>query len=490
MRLDTPLTELSDAEVDAFLARELTDAARTDVNAFCTMVLRDERTGLPLAQAPVHEAWHDLADRHDRLLLWAAIEHGKTWQMSIARPLHELGKDPSLRVVACGRTQQQAQKAVRACKHLVESSAELHAVFPHLRPSEDNWSSSSFTVRRKVVSRDPSMQAVGLGGNIRGSRIDLLILDDVLDVENTRTRAGRNTVHELIQSKLFSRLTAGARVLVTGTAFHPDDALHRLAKTPGFAAYRYPVLDEAGQPRWPGRWPLERVAKVKELLGPLEAARQLFCQARSDEDSRFKWEWLARCLARGDGKQLCHSLQTVPPGFKVYTGVDLAVGRGEANDLTCLFDLAVHPDGTREVLNLEAGRWSGPDIVTRVIDHHRRYNSICVVENNAAQDFLVQFARGAFAVPILPFTTGRNKAHPEFGVESMAAEMAGGKWVIPSRGGQPAHPELHEWLQEMLYYSLPPAHTGDRLMASWFAREGARMGAITVAAHSLDVLRR
>jgi hypothetical protein len=34
-------------------------------------------------------------------------------------------------------------------------------------------------------------------------------------------------------------------------------------------------------------------------------------------------------------------------------------------------------------------------------------------------------------------------------------------------------------MREMLFYS-PEAHTGDRLMASWFAREGARSFAPTV----------
>jgi hypothetical protein len=126
--------------------------------------------------------------------------------------------------------------------------------------------------------------------------------------------------------------------------------------------------------------------------------------------------------------------------------------------------------------------------VAKIIDHHRRFFSICVVENNAAQDFIVQFARGQFAVPIRPFTTGRNKAHPEFGVESIAAEMAGGKWVIPNNEGR-CTPEVDAWISEMLYYD-PTAHTGDRLMASWFAREGARLGDAKVSGYALDLMSR
>jgi hypothetical protein len=478
-----------DAETDAFLSREMVEWARVDIDAFVTAVMRDEKTGLPLDQAPVHVAWHELADQHDRLIIWSAIEHGKTTQLSIARALFELGRDPSLRIAIISNTARQAEKVLKSIKRYIESSAELHAVFPELRPTADQWASHAITVQRPIISKDPSIQALGIHGNILGSRLDRLIIDDLLDTDNTKTARGREDCFTWAQANCLSRLTAKGRVMVVGTAFHPDDALHRLARLPGFKAFRYPVLNDNGTPRWPENWSPERIQKVKETLGPLEFARQLLCVARSDDEARFKKEWLDWCLAKGNGKNLVYGLDKLPPGFKTYTGVDLAVQQKDASDSTCLFTIAAHPNGDREVLNIETGKWSGPDIVSKIIDTHRRYMSIVVVENNAAQDFIIQFARGQFAVPIRPFTTGRNKAHPEFGIESLAAEMAGKKWIIPSNNGNAAHPELFQWLQEMLFYT-PSAHTGDRLMASWFSREGVRLGQQRVEVGSLDTMSR
>ena len=111
------------------------------------------------------------------------------------------------------------------------------------------------------------------------------------------------------------------------------------------------------------------------------------------------------------------------------------------------------------------------------------------MENNAAQDFILQFARDRGSIPIRPFTTTAAAKHSvEFGVESIAAEMSAGAWVIPNHDGV-MHPEVAEWVDEMLYYD-PRAHTGDRLMASWFAREGVRLGAITAETGRLDLMRR
>lgn len=465
--------------------------ARRDVHAFAGAVMRDEMTGALLENADLHNTWHQLADQHDRLLIWSAVEHGKTTQMSVLRPLWELGKDTSLRICIVSNTHGQAVKIMRPIKSMIERSPHLRAVFPDLKPSKDLWTNSSIIVERPFVSKDPSIQALGVHGNITGARIDLLILDDILDYENTKSHEGREDLWNWYHSALGGRLTKRARVLCVGTAYHPDDFMHRFAKMIGpERAKRYPVLDPVtNQPRWPERWPSDRIeAKRKEMV-PIEFARQLLCVARDDADARFKKEWIDRCLMNGAGKTLVYGMNSLPQGFKTYTGVDLAVQQKDSSDSTCLFTIAVHPNGNREVLNIEAGKWSGPEIVSRIIEAHKRYLSICIVENNAAQDFIVQFARGQFAVPIRPFTTGRNKAHPEFGVESIAAEMAGGKWIIPSKDGFPNHPEVQNWIQELLYYQ-PSTHTGDRLMASWFAREGARLGAIKVETGNINTMAR
>lgn len=455
--------------------------ARYDSSQFNSYVLRDEQSGDPVVQAPIHRAWHNaLRDNiAKRTLIWSHVESGKTTQLSVGRTLWKLGKNPNLRVAIVSNTEMQAKKPLSSIKQYIEKSEQLPEVFPNLRPGAV-WNENAITVERKVVSKDPSIQAFGVHGAVLGARIDLLVLDDILDFENTLTPESREKLWRWIQATLLGRLTINAEVLVVGTAWHPDDAMHRFAKLPNYKALRYPVIDDEPnsptykQTRWPEKFPMARIEAKRLELGPLEFARQLLCVARDDSTARFKREWIERCVKRGEFKIMAPSLPGgLPPGFKAYTGVDLGVQEHAAADMTVLFTIAVHPNQDRELLWIEAGRWSGPEIVSRIIDVNRRYGSIVRVENNAAQDFILQFARGSSAVPVQPHTTGRSKAHPEFGVEALATEMSNGKWIIPSKGG--LHPEVQAWVDEMLYYS-PDAHTGDRLMASWFAVEAVRAG--------------
>jgi hypothetical protein len=463
-------------------------AAQDDPVLFAAAVMRDEKTGRGIHLAPMHEEWHDLIDRHDRLVIWSHVEGGKTAQIAVCRTLYELGRNPDMRGVVVSNASEQAKKIVRPISQYLRKSAELREVFPRLRPSEP-WTQTSITVERGSGNpKDPSVQALGVHGNVMGARIDWLILDDVLDFENTRTAAGRKDLIDWFENTLFGRLTEHAKVVVIGNAYHPEDLLHHLAAKPRFVSRRYPVVLPDGTPRWPEKWSLQRIEQARQDWVPAEFARQLMCVSRSDESSRFKREWVDRCLKRGEGREMAFGLEAVPPGCRTITGVDLAVQQKDSADLTVLFSIVVHPDETREVLWVDAGRWTAPEILSRVADHHRRYHSLVMVENNAAQEYLLQFARAGTAIPVRGFTTGRTKAHPEFGVEGLAAEMHNGKWIIPNKGGRMER-EVGAWVGEMLHYD-PSAHTGDRLMASWFAREGARLGSLKVEQGRLDLTRR
>ncbi len=462
--------------------------ARTDVNVFCEFVGKDEKSGKPITQAPIHYSMHDVCDASERALVWAHVEAGKTSQLSVLRTLFELGHDHSLRHAIISNTRGQARKVAGSIKAYIENSSELRDVFPHLVPGKP-WGEFAFSVARETIAKDPTIETSGVHGNIIGSRLDRAVLDDVLDWENTRTKEQRQGLIDWVDSTVLGRLTAGSRVRVVGNAYHPSDLMHALAKRNGWTAVRYPVLDRhTGESRWPEQWPLSRIDSKAAELGPLEAARQLMCEARDETTARFKREWIEVAMRLGDGLGLASALTVLPQGYKTYTGVDLAVQQKDDADLTVLSTIAVDPWGVRTLLNIEAGRWSGPDIVSKIHSAHIRYQSIVIVENNAAQDFIVQFARAGASTPIFPFTTGRNKAHPEFGVESLAAEFAGGKWKLPNRNGN-THPEVNALIDEMLFYN-PAAHTGDRLMSLWFAREGIRLGGKVVETGGFDINRR
>lgn len=490
----------------------LLHAAPHHCAAFAAYVLRDEENGKPIELADMHVEWHDMIDAELRVLIWSHVEAGKTQQISVARTLYELGRNQNARVVVLSKTQGQASKVIRSIAKYIERSPELREVFPSLYPSVP-WTSTSLMVQREVFSKDFSVQACGVGGTIVGSRIDILIIDDILDWSNTRTPAQRAELLRWYRSEFVGRLTDDSRVIVVGNAYHPEDFLHMLARDGTYVARTYPVELPDGSSRFPRKWSKRRIAKKRIELGPIEAARQLDCVARKDADVRCKEEWIRQCLARGVGVPLLHSLpdDAFADGVRAYTGVDIGVGKKKKDGKSVCFSILVYPNGDRRLLGVDSGRWGALEIVQKVIDHHLRYRSIVLVEDNGAQKHILEFSHEAAklraaaaaavavergesvasdavlgreleaitaALAVLPFHTGSNKTHPVLGVESIFAEFAASKWIIPCLEPQPGRyttsEKISEWLAECENYD-PNRHTGDHLMASWFAREGGRM---------------
>lgn len=459
--------------------------ARKSCAEFARYVLRDEETNGPIELAPYQEEWHDLIEEHRRVGFWAHIEAGKTQGISVAEAIYRLGLNPNLRIVILSSTEGQSKKILRTIKRYMERSPELREVFPKLRAA-DVWTETQVIVHRDGYSKDPSIVCIGQGtkGTV-GSRVDLLIIDDILNSENTRTHEQREKLRAWFNANVAGRLTPRARVVFVGTAWHPEDLLHQLAKRKGYQTRKYGVLDENGEPRWPARWPLDRIAQATEDLGgpgSIEVQRQLHCIPVDESTQRFPDEAIKKALEEGEGLDFVDGLplEMREEGYLLITGVDLAPKKKKPRPggaVTSFATLLRYPDGKIQLLNLESGNWTAPEIADKVVDHHKRYGSVIYVEDNAAQVFLLEMFENdprAVDIAVRHFHTTGLKWDPGLGIESIANEMKRGFWILPNDAGE-TPVELGVLLQNMRAFSTN-AHTPDRLMALWIARMGVRAG--------------
>ena len=92
-----------------------------------------------------------------------------------------LTRDPDLRILVLSAEASLAEKMVRTVRKVIERHPSTAAIRPN---NPDQWASDSFTVKRKRVSRDPSVLGRGLYANVTGARADVIVCDDV-EVPNT-----------------------------------------------------------------------------------------------------------------------------------------------------------------------------------------------------------------------------------------------------------------------------------------------------------------
>lgn len=217
--------------------------ARVDFPTFVQLVGRDERTGARIRLTAAQQRMVRLWLAHPRSVTFAHPEFGKT-SLLVLYTLWTLGRDPSTRIVIASGTAGQAEKILRAVASYVETSTDLAAVFPALKPGRV-WRSDALVVAGAPATlKDPNVSTAAPGsGAVLGLRCDVLFLDDLLTRENTRSPAQREELHRWVVSTLLSRLAPNAKVIACGTCWHSADELHELARLPGCGSERFPVLD-------------------------------------------------------------------------------------------------------------------------------------------------------------------------------------------------------------------------------------------------------
>jgi len=106
--------------------------------------------------------------------------------------------------------------------------------------------------------------AMGITGQIRGFnpddfRPDLIILDDVLNEENSATVDQRGKIEALIFGAILNSLAPAseaplAKAVFLQTPMDKKDAIEKCMNDPQWNPLRFGVFDEKGESRWPARW--------------------------------------------------------------------------------------------------------------------------------------------------------------------------------------------------------------------------------------------
>lgn len=450
--------------------------------------------GERIVNAPHHNRLHQALRTYDRLIVMWPPEFGKTVQLQMIT-MHMIGANahkewrdspPKYSGAFIGESARTAKKSLKVIQQYILESEEFQMVWPECVPAvgpAQLWSQDAFNVVRPTTVRlkDPTLQALGAGGPILGARLDFCVCDDILTWDNTRTPDQREAVYQWFKSTVLTRINEGGKVVLLCNAWHPDDLAHRLMQE-GWPTLIEPAIDQVtGKALWEQQWPLSRVEEKLDELGPIEGPRKLLHKARDESDMRFTPDMLKVALERGRGMSLLKKWRWAN-GYKSYTGVDLGVAKtkrrtaGASTSETVLTTIVVHPSGVRQIVDIEAGRWSGTHIMEKVLEKNQKYDSVVIVENNSSQELFVDLMKHFNRlIPIDTYTTGKQAAHPEFGLEKMGVEMKQGMWILPSSNQAVPHGEVYKLVQELYDYK-PNLHVGDRVRSLMFAWEGARKG--------------
>jgi hypothetical protein len=260
---------------------------------------------------PHHQDWIDLLEDREpswlhpnmvyekadptRLLVNVPPEHAKSTVITVNYSTYRIALNPNVRIIVVSKTLVKAREFVYAIKQRLSHPRwlKLQTTFG----PEGGWKEDSDTWRvdtvylgsdaRNSSEKDPTIQALGMGGQIYGARADLIILDDCITTANAHEWEKQIN---WLQKEVITRLGKNGKLLIVGTRIASQDFYKELRETKHWSSGKSPftymgmpaVLEYSEDPKdWKTLWPKSDIAWDGDSDVP-------------DEDGLFpKWDGIA-----------------------------------------------------------------------------------------------------------------------------------------------------------------------------------------------------
>ena len=487
------------------LAKKLVQlAAKRDLAFFASEVLGYEVTDY-------QKEWYRLAQnpRIRKFLLLAPRNHAKSTIISVNVPLWLIGNNRNIRIIIVSQVASQAESFLRSIKTTIERDDKYKEVFGELMPRyPEKWTEREIIINRDTKEKDPTISTVGTGGAILSKRADVIIVDDLLSKDNTRTVEQRQKVKEWFNDILMPVLDPiRGRLFIVGTAFNLEDLYHDLIEhDPTFdVKLRYKAIlkesesvelweeyrrkmfnegkiaaddfydehkeemDDNAKVLWPERWSYKRLFDERLSVGTRSFNLEYQNEAVSDETAVFKEAWIEKC--KDENRRLLFSYKPSESDLGpivIAQGIDLAISEEERANWNVIMTVAKRNDNKYVVLNRLKGHWSPSETRQNIRGQAERFKpALILVEDNAYQQALVKDMQDETTLPIKGFTTTGEKYDEEVGINSLAVTVENGQWIFPADPSDPATVDFYQELKEEML-KFPSGHTGDNLAALWF----------------------
>lgn len=204
--------------------------------------------------------------RKSYLLINTAPEHGKSTTLTVDYITYRICKDPTIRVKLISKTQQSAMEQLYSVQNRLTSDQyyllqQTFAPADGFKKNAAAWTKTKIYLERQSSEKDPTIQALGIKGQIYGARANLIVMDDCADLGNAHDYDAQI---RYITQDVMTRLGDRGQLLIVGTRVASMDLYSELRRPErwqdGHCEFTYlsqpAVLEFADDPKdWVTLWP-------------------------------------------------------------------------------------------------------------------------------------------------------------------------------------------------------------------------------------------
>lgn len=374
---------------DEWLRRQIVDHNRIDI-------LAQEILGYTIK--PFHLAMMRFQFLHPDSLQLAPRGFGKSTVCTVTKVIHLLCCNRDLRILLASKTKGNAENFLKEVKGHLEGNVDLIRIFGEFYDPKKvrKWTDAEIDVMgRKQMLKESNVTCLGVDSAIVSRHYDVIISDDLVDEENSRTKAQRDKTKTWYYQTMDPTLEPpeeGVRFRGEhhrlGTRYHYDDLWGHLIENELADHHQViPALDEEGRSPWPEKFTAAFLEDKRKKAGTIifNAQYQNDCDAMKGE-----------VFAYDDCQQIPASEYPDESDMKIFMGVDLAIKESETTDQFAICVVGVIGkigSGSEKyyVLDYYAGQLRFSQQTEKIVSMYKAWDPIlCLVEANAYQLAQVQ----------------------------------------------------------------------------------------------------
>ena len=345
---------------------------------------------LGLKIQPFHLALLQFQFEHPDNLQLVFRGAGKTTTCTVGKSIHLLLKNPNLRILLASKTSQNSEGFLKEIKSHFENNERLAEIFgPYFDPRKvTKWDNREIEVLpRKSPQKEASITCVGVDGTVVSKHYDVIIADDLVDEENSRTQYMRDKARNWYYQTLMPTLEPPdvsvphrGEYHRQGTRYHYADLYgHLIANELAEHHLVIPALDAEGRSPWPDKYPADWFAERRKRSGLIIFNAQYQCDTEAMKGEIFQYDQ-------------CHQITADEwpnhKNLRVYMGVDLAISQKETADKFAIVVIGVTPDRSGYfVLDHYEGQLRFKAQTEKILEYYQRWDPIrCMIETNQYQE--------------------------------------------------------------------------------------------------------
>lgn len=350
-------------------------------------------------------------------LTLAPRDSGKSTICNYTKIIFEILRNPNIRIGLISNTQKQAEGFLKEIKNHLEGNGRLIEIFgTQVGPK---WDTKEIVVKSKDSKhKDSTVSCIGVGSALIGKHFDMIVMDDAVTEEASRTELQRERQRVWFYQSLAPTMEPHAELHIIGTRYHYLDLYgHFMGHTEvegagelkndfirikslefkvdkdkpildDFGEHKKddggelrfePILDENGEEillsYFPEKHTVEYLLNLKSNMGTVIFNAQYQNDTTAMKGVIFK-------------NQYFRYYTDAPKKLKIYQGVDLAVGEKDSANKFAHVTIGIDDEKNVYVLNYYERRGIRPKKQTQLIAERFKDND-CLwvgIESNAYQE--------------------------------------------------------------------------------------------------------